>query len=120
MNADRVHAAIQSVGDAPSVASVDVTAIYDPQDGRVVHLHHVIAATGTTRRSPEDQQRTALEAAARLGVGVDGLEVLHLPDFYPTAGKAYRVDVSARRLVEMSVQVRKETKQSADFGAAGM
>jgi hypothetical protein len=120
MNADRVHPAIQSDGDTPSVAWVDVTAIYDPRDGRVVHLHHVITAAGATRRTPDDQQRTALEAAARLGVDVEGLELLHVSDFYPTAGKAYGVDVSVRRLVELPVQVREDTEQSANFGAAGM
>jgi hypothetical protein len=41
-------------------------------------------------------------------------------DFYPTAGKAYGVDVSARRLVELPVQFREDTEQSANFGAAGM
>jgi len=120
MNADRAGSPIQSAGNAPSVVSVDVTVIYDSKDGRVAHLHHVITADGATRRTAEDQQRSAREAAARLGVEVDGLELLHLPGFRGTGGKAYRVDVAARKLVELPTQTRTDRELPPDSAGSGM
>jgi hypothetical protein len=120
MSNERAGVPIQMVGDAPSAMSVDVTALYDPRDGRVVHLHHVITAGGATRRTPEEQQRGAREAAQRLGVTLDGLEVLHAPDFRPTAGSAYRVDITTRRLLAQPVETRKRGDLPPGSTGAGM
>src|SRR5438105_3944133 len=97
---------IQSAGDAPVVESVDVAVLYDPRDGRVIHMHHVIALEGAEHRTREEHQQSAREAAVRLGCNVEGLEMLHVADFQPT-GKTYRVDLGSRALVETPVTPRK-------------
>jgi hypothetical protein len=82
---------IQSAGNTSAVSSVSLTVLYDPGDGRVMHMHYAIELAGAKRRAPEEQQQSARESAQRLGCNIDGLEMLHLTDFEPSA-KAYRVD----------------------------
>jgi hypothetical protein len=113
MTTERTGSFIQSAGSAPAVSSVDVTALYDPRDGRVIHMHHFIVLEGAERRTREEQQRSARESALRLGCNVEGLEVLHVADFQPT-GKTYRVDLEARALVETPVTPRKPVKPRKD------
>ena len=100
------HDFIQSAGSAPAVSAIDVTFLYDPRDGRVFHVHHVITLEGAQRRNPAEQQRRAEESALRLGVPVENLEVLHVADFRRT-GKMYRVDPKTRTLAETPMTARK-------------
>ena len=116
---------IQSAGDAPAVASVDVAVLYDPRDGRVAHMHHIIALEGAERRTREEHQESAREAALRLGCDIEGLEMLHVTDFQPT-GKTYRVDLRSRALVETPVTPRKpvtarrDRSLSSDWSGSGL
>jgi hypothetical protein len=106
MTTERSGSFIQSAGSAPAVSSMDVTALYDLRDGRVIHMHYVITLEGAERRTREEQQQSARESALRLGCNVEGLAVLHVVDFQPT-DKTYRVDLQTRALVEMPVTPRK-------------
>lgn len=92
---------MQIAGDAPAITSVDAVALYDPRDGRVVHMHHVVMFEGAEAQDRERQERNAMEAARALVKNVDELKVLHVPNFQ-LMGKAFRVDVKALRLVEIS------------------
>lgn len=90
---------LQSVGVVPAVAGIDAVALYDPKDGRVVHMHHTITFEGAERRRDrEGCRRTAVESARRLGREVDGLEMLFVPDFEPS-NQAYKVDLDSSRLI---------------------
>lgn len=97
------HFGIQSVGHVPAVAAIDCMVLYDPQDGRIVHMHHVIAFEGARRRDHDELQSSARESAKRFGCQMDGLKVLHVPNFHPAAGKVCRVDPKKRKLVEVQV-----------------
>ena len=88
---------IQSAGKVAPLASIDAVVLYDPRDGTVMHLHHAITFEGARRGN---QKRQAIEAARRLGCKVDGLKLLHVRDFVPSAHE-YRVDVERQELVAM-------------------
>lgn len=91
-------AGIQTAGIAPAVVSVDAVAIYDPKDGRVVHLHHAIRFEGVKASSPDTLRKRAVEAANQMGRETEKLAVLHVPNFEPS-GDMYRVDLKRQRLV---------------------
>ena len=97
--AKKIEGVLQSAGVVPAVAGIDAVAIYDPKDGRVVHMHHAITFEGAEmRRDRETQCRRALESVRQLGLELEGLEVLHVPDFEPS-DKIYRVDLKTGSLV---------------------
>lgn len=102
MKKEKILDIIESTGDMPAVASMDAVAVFDPEDGRVVHLHHVLTFKGAKRTTVEQQQKHALDYARRLGCKVEGLATLHVPDFQPAAGRCC-VDLERKVLVEMPV-----------------
>jgi hypothetical protein len=119
MTAHRNGPMIQSAGNAPAVSSVSLTVPYGPGDGRVMHMHYSIDLAGAKRRTPEEQQQSARESAQRLGCNIDGLEMLHVTDFQPSAN-AYRVDLQTRTLVETASPRRKGRNMPPDSTGAGM
>ena len=112
---ERNDSVIQSAGSVPAIASIDAIALYDPRDGRVVHMHHVITFEGAKRRNVKEQERNAMESARRLGCGVDGLNVLHVPNFQPTS-KAFQVDLEKQVLIEAPLMLRKDGRQVSGAG----
>lgn len=103
--------AIQSVGSVPPVKSIDAIFLYDPKDGRVVHIHHAIVFGDMRRTDREFQQGAALDAARALGQSVDRLRALHVPDFKPTSGR-YRVDIKKNTLIEEPASRLKRPKST--------
>jgi tRNA G37 N-methylase Trm5 len=101
-----LHCGIQSVGNTPAVAGIDAVALYEPRDGRIIHMHHVVVFEGARRQSHDELQRRAEEAAKGLGRKIDGLKTLHIQNFSPAPGKHYRVDAKKSVLVEEKVPDR--------------
>lgn len=91
---------IQSVGTVPALTSTDAIALYDPRNGEIVHMHHIVTFAGAERQNYEEQQQRAIESAQCLGCNVDELRMLHVPNFQPS-GKAYKVDLQRQMLVEV-------------------
>ena len=91
---------IQSTGEMPAIASSDAVAVYDPRDGRVMHMHHVITFQGGHRFDESHQERDALEYARRLGCRVEGLATLRVRDFRPRHNRCF-VDLKRKVLVEL-------------------
>lgn len=110
---------VQSAGNAPAISSVNLTVLYDPGDGRVVHMHYSIELEGSEPRTPEDQQQSARESAQRLGCNSDSLEMLHVADFQPS-GKTYRVDLQNRVLIETTSPAHRGRDMPPDSTGAGM
>jgi hypothetical protein len=88
------------VGSVPPVIGVDAIALFDPADGRVVHMHQITTFAGAERRTPDEQRQAGIEAARHLGHDVAGLDALHVPDFQPGIS-IYRVDLANRQLMAM-------------------
>ena len=90
---------VQSAGTPPQIEAIDVVALYDPKDGRVAHLHRVLTFAGAERRATQDQLRSAIDSARRLGRDVDALEAAFQADAEPGAAM-YRVDLTTKALAQ--------------------
>jgi hypothetical protein len=95
----RTDAGMQTIGNAPAIQSIQAVALYDPADGRIVHMHHTIRFEGADERREEEQVQQATETARRLGHDVQRIKSLHVRDF-KMSPRAYRVDVGRQVLVE--------------------
>jgi hypothetical protein len=84
----------------PKIESTYAIALYDPKDGKIRHMHHVITLENASKTDPQLLERDVTANAKKLGHNTDSLEVLHIPNFEdPTS--MYRVDVERKILVKM-------------------
>lgn len=95
----QTETSMQTTGSAPAIQSIQAVALYDPGDGRIVHMHHTIRFEGANERRVEEQVQQAIETARRLGHDVQRIKSLHVRDF-KISPRAYRVDVGRQVLVE--------------------
>lgn len=63
------------VGDEASKICV----LFDPSDGRVVHVHGVTSLNGSPTVSDAELEQKAIENAERLGHSTSELKALHVP-----------------------------------------
>ena len=96
------QASRHSAGKVPEVVSVQAIAFYDPKDGRIRHMHHGVTLAGAQAHDKAAFERQAASHAAQMGVKLDGLKSLHVPNFEHTGGR-FRLDVKAQKLVRLSV-----------------
>ena len=59
--------------------SVKICVLYDPKDGRVVHVHGVTTVDGGKEVSQAELEQRAITHAKALGRFVEGAKPLHLP-----------------------------------------
>lgn len=84
-------------GDAPRLVDEHVVAVYDPEDGRVLHLHTVRVFEGARSVSPEEAVEEALNAARGRGHDTERAQTLHTKEA-PGRG-VHRVDLATTSLV---------------------
>ena len=99
---------IGSGGKAPKVAATHVVAVYDPTDGRVVHLHEVVVFEGGKSISRGEAEREALEHAHRHGHPVERLKALWVHE--RPAGGHLRVDVASGKLIALKPPARRRAR----------
>lgn len=87
--------------------SVKTCVLYDPQDGRIAHIHRVTSLPGSRERSRSEVEEIAVASARRNHVS--NLHVLHPSgeEFNYEVGKRYRVDLQ-RMLIEEVPDTRRE------------
>ena len=86
-------------GSGPRVVDGHVVAVYDPVDGRIVHLHLVRVFEGARSVSKEEAVEGARHGARARGHELEGLETLHAKKA-PGRGP-HRVDLATMRLVPL-------------------
>ena len=87
-------------GETPKLESIYAVALYDPKDGKIRHMHHVITLENASKTDPQMIEREAIANANTVGHNTDSLKVLHVPNFEdPTS--IYRVDVERKTLIKM-------------------
>jgi hypothetical protein len=87
-------------GEIPRLDSIYALALYDPKDGKIRHMHHVITLENASKTDPQLLEKDAIANAKKLGHNTDSLKVLHLPNFEdPTS--VYRVDVERKTLIKI-------------------
>lgn len=79
------------VGSVPKVKSIRGVALYDPKDGTIHHMHHVMTMEGCEPRDSTLIEKDAITFAIKLGHRTEHLKVLHTPDSINPFAK-YRVD----------------------------
>jgi len=82
--------------------SIRSIALYDPRDGTIFHMHHVMTMEGCNPRSLTDIENDAISFAQKLGHRTDNMKILHAPDNVNPFTK-YRIDLSTLQFVEVAV-----------------
>jgi hypothetical protein len=98
-----------SGGKAPKVSAAHTVAVYDPIDGRLIHLHHVVVFDGGKSISPQEAEVEAIEHARRQGHKVAKLKTLLVRE--PLLGGGhFRVDVARGKLIALEPPARRRLK----------
>jgi hypothetical protein len=80
--------------------SMDVCVLYDPANGRVVHVHRVATFAGAKKSSAHEIEARCLKVAKQLGHTTAHLKSLHVPHGQFKAATPYIVDVKSSKLIE--------------------
>ena len=97
-NANQSRPNFTSAGKAPAISRIQAVALYDSQ-GRIHHMHHVVVMEGAETPAQGTSEGEAVAHAKRLGLAVDELKTLFVPDF-ANSGARHRVDVDKLVRVE--------------------
>lgn len=62
-------------GQVPPIDDVHVILLYDPESGRVIHLHKVTVFKGGQGKSEQEAIEAALAQAAKVGHSIERLNV---------------------------------------------
>lgn len=97
-------------GEAPRVSDVRVVALYDPQTGRIAHVHTVTVFEGGREVSEREAIETAKGQAERMGHRVEGLEVKVSRD--PVHGRSpHRIDTASGEIVAVAARSPAQRRQ---------
>jgi hypothetical protein len=87
------------------IKQVHAIAIYDPTDGRIHHMHHVLITEGARPPDASSFEKDALVDAEKFGHKVANLKMLHVKDLnLKDINAKYRVDTEKNVLVKISEQ----------------
>jgi hypothetical protein len=89
------------VGKVPKTKSIRSVALYDANDGTILHMHHVMTMDGCEPRDIVEIEKDAVRFAKKLGHTVENLKILRAPNTINPFAK-YRIDVSKSEFVELS------------------
>jgi hypothetical protein len=71
--------AIYSKGNPVADDASVVCVLFDPSDGRIVHIHGMTRLDGGPSATEAELEQRALENARHLGHSTAGIEALHVP-----------------------------------------
>ena len=81
--------------------SHELCAVYDPKNGRIMHVHEIVRWPGAVDRTKTDVQARALEMAAKHGLEVGRFKTLRLDPAAFDRRKRYRIEPKSLRLIEL-------------------
>ncbi len=90
-----------TLAGTPSTRSVRTCAVFDPSDGRILHLHSVVTLEGAEERSADEIERRALALAAERGIDAGSVGTVHLEPGQLRPGHRYRIDTETKALVRI-------------------
>ena len=88
-------------GKVPKTKSIRSVALFDANDGTILHMHHVMTMDGCEPRDMEEIEKDAVRFAKKLGHFVENLKTLRAPNTINPFAK-YRIDVSKLEFIELS------------------
>ena len=90
-----------------SVKSVSCCLLFDPQDGKIQHVHRVVTMEGAPDTSKKDLETQTVKVAKDLGLDTGRLQVLHVEEEALSEPARYSVDPAKRTLVKAKLPSRK-------------
>ena len=87
-------------GKVPKTKSIRSVALFDANDGTILHMHHVMTMEGCEPRDMEEIEKDALRFAKKLGHSVENLKILRAPNTINPFTK-YRIDISKLDFIEL-------------------
>jgi hypothetical protein len=96
-NIEHNHA---QTGEAPKLESIYAISLYDPQNGKIYHMHYVLTIAGSLPMAPQQVEKNVIATAKKIGYEVEKLKVLHTQDLQDISGN-YRVDIEKKTLVKL-------------------
>jgi hypothetical protein len=105
---------------APQARSV---VVYDPDDGEILHVHHLLLFEGADRACLEGLEEQALAHArtARDDLHEDRkIATLDLGERLLDPERRYRIDLDHRQLVELRDRAKRDAKDGEGSGGAGV
>jgi hypothetical protein len=88
------------VGKVPKTKSIRSVALYDANDGTILHMHHVMTMEGCEPRDMVDIENDTVRFAKKLGHNVENLKILRAPDSINPFAK-YRINLANLEFVEL-------------------
>jgi hypothetical protein len=88
-------------GKTPNLESIYAISLYDPKNGKILHMHHVLNMEHSSNIEPQQLEKDVVAFAEKLGHNVKRLKVLHTHDLQDMTLN-YRVDVNKKTLVKVS------------------
>jgi hypothetical protein len=89
------------VGKVPKTKSIRSVALYDANDGTILHMNHVMTMEGCESRDIVDIENDTVRFAKKLGHNVENLRILRAPDSINPFAK-YRINLANLEFVELS------------------
>ena len=89
-------------GKVPKTKSIRSVALFDANDGTILHMHHVMTMEGCEPRNGRDIENDAMRFAKKLGHRTDDLKTIRAPNTVNPFAK-YRIDLTNLEFVEISI-----------------
>jgi hypothetical protein len=87
-------------GKVPKTKSIRSVALFDGNDGTILHMYHVMTMEGCEPRDMEDIEKDAVRFAKKLGHSIENLKILRAPNTINPLAK-YRIDISKLEFIEL-------------------
>lgn len=97
------------VGKVPKTKSIRSIALYEPNEGTILHMHHVMTMEGCEPRDIVDIENDAVRFAKKLGHSVENLKILRAPESINPFAK-YRINLANLEFVELPNPITKPPK----------
>jgi len=98
-------------GKAPKVSATHTVAVYDPTDGKIVHMHHVVVFEGGKKVNAQEAENEAMQRAKSRGHDAGKLKALLVHHHAAPRGGRFRVDLENKKLVALEIPRRGPTKE---------
>ena len=92
----------QTTGDT-KVSSVACCLLFDPQDGKIRHVHRVVTMQGAPALSRSEIEARTLRLASKMGMDTASLRLLHVEEEALSERARYTVDPVSHQLVKHKI-----------------
>jgi hypothetical protein len=88
------------------VVSAQCRVVFDPADGTIHHIHHVVTVEGARSSSQQEIEQRTRDMATGLGLDMTRLDVVSVEPHHLVRGTKYKVNTASRALVPVDTNHR--------------